>query len=86
MNHCPLFIAQRAQNFSQNHMGPQRSLCPIVGWFYTWVNDKCEQVIESVANFADEFLDFFESVLFQDCVVLKLFRVRPSFILFELFI
>lgn len=68
MNRCSFIISQRAQDFSQDDMGPQCSLGPIVGRLYTRIDDKCEPVVKSIIDFADEFLDFLYRVLFRDQV------------------
>jgi len=52
MNRCSFIISQRAQDFSQDDMGPQCSLGPIVGRLYTRIDDKCEPVVKSIIDFA----------------------------------
>jgi len=66
MNRCSFIISQRSQDFSQDDMGPQCSLGPIVVWLYTRIDDKCEPVVKSIVDFTDEFSDFLDRVLFRD--------------------
>ena len=68
MNRSPFFVAQCAQDLSQNYIGPQCSFSSIVGRLNSGINDKREPVLEAVVNFADEFLNFLNRVLFHDPV------------------
>jgi len=78
MNRCSFIISQRAQDFSQDEMGPQCSLGPIVGWLYTRIDDKCEAVVKPIIDFADEFSDFLDRVPFRELVAERLSRQFPK--------
>ena len=77
MNRGSFFIAQRAQDLSQNDMGSQSSLCSIIGRLYTGINDKREPVVKPVVDFPDEFPDFLDRVLFQGPLPKNFLRQIP---------
>ena len=77
MNRGPFVIAQCSQNLSQNDIGSQRSLRPIIGRLYTRIDDKREPVVKAVVDLADEFLDFLDRVLFLDPVPKRFSRQFP---------
>jgi hypothetical protein len=77
MNRSSFVIAKRAQDLSQNDMGPQRSLCSIIGRLYIRINDKCEPVVKTVVDFPDKFPDFLDRVLFLDPVPKRFSRQLP---------
>ena len=77
MNRCSFIITKRAQDLSQNDMGSQRSLCPIIGRLYTRINDKGEPVVEPVVDFLDKLPDFLDRILFHDPVPKRFSRQLP---------
>jgi hypothetical protein len=53
MNRSSFVVAKRAQDLSQNYMGPQRSLCSIIGRLYTRIDNKGEPVVKAVVDYPD---------------------------------
>jgi hypothetical protein len=60
MNRGSFIITDRSQDLSQDNLGSQCSLCPIVCRLYDWIDDKRESVVKPIVDFPDESLHFFD--------------------------